>query len=111
MDANLSEIFGPAGTTGGQEQTNDQGQAALRTVQAMITEAVRTAVADASRELMRTVDEKLASVTPASTTSSGTLPTSRRPISLPTGGQMPSPAAMQGISVATAVPTSLPSPP
>ena len=46
-------------TQRGSARSCDQRQAALRTVQAMIAESVRIAVVDASRELMRAVDEKL----------------------------------------------------
>ena len=41
-----NEVLGPVGTTGGQEQTDNQRKGALQTVQARIDESVRTAVAN-----------------------------------------------------------------
>ena len=68
MVMNPPEVPSSEGTVGGQESTDDQRQEALHAVQAMITELVKTAVADTTQELMKVVDEKFAaqSAMPAS---------------------------------------------
>ena len=59
MAINPPEVPSPEGTVGGQESAKDKRQAALRAVQAMIMESVKTAVAVTTQELMKVVDEKL----------------------------------------------------
>lgn len=109
MATNPPEVPSLKGTVGGQESAEDQRQTALCAVQAMIAESVKTAVVGVTQELMKAVDEKLAmqSSTPASTTMSGTLPSTGGSISLPSGGQMSSSGAMAGIPVVGVVPSPL----
>lgn len=91
----------------GEESAEDQNQAAVRVVQAMIVESVKSAVAGATQEILKVVEEKLSAQSPAATTTTatGALPVSGGASSLPSGGQIPPAAGWAGISVLSTAPS------